>query len=152
MGETGAANAAPQRTATLTPSQRALIAAADTFFIASAHPTGGADASHRGGNPGFVRVLDERTLAFPDYPGNTMFQTLGNLAANPRCGLLFIDYASGATLQLSGTAEILWDRARVAGFAGAERAVEVRVTEVIEYPGALPLRWDLLGYSPFNPE
>jgi uncharacterized protein len=145
------ASAAPGRTATLTPGQRSLIATADTFFIASAHPSGGADASHRGGNPGFVRVIDERTLLFPDYAGNTMFQTLGNLAANPRCGLLFIDFARGTTLQLSGTAELLWDPAQYATFAGAERAVEVRVAEVIERPGALPLRWQLRGYSPFNP-
>lgn len=142
---------APQRTTTLTPDQRSLLATADTFFIASAHATGGADASHRGGSPGFVRVPDERTILFPDYAGNTMFQTLGNLAANPRCGLLFIDFARGATLQLSGTAEILWDPARIAEFAGAERAVEVRLTEVLERPGALPLRWHLHGYSPFNP-
>jgi predicted pyridoxine 5'-phosphate oxidase superfamily flavin-nucleotide-binding protein len=83
--------------------ERTLIAAADTFFIASAlgsvrdRPSQGADASHRGGPPGFVRVDDERTLAVPDFTGNSYFNTLGNLALNPRCGLLFIDFATGTT-------------------------------------------------------
>ena len=69
-------------------SQRAWVAAADTFFIASAAPGGGADASHRGGNPGFVRVRDAATLEWPDYSGNTMFNTLGNITADtpaPAC-------------------------------------------------------------------
>ena len=70
------------RSSSLSAAQRARIGAADTFFIASAHPEGGADASHRGGRPGFVRVTGQRSLAFPDYPGNNMFNTLGNLTAD----------------------------------------------------------------------
>lgn len=68
----------------LTPRQQRLIRAADTFFIATADPHGTPDAAHRGGNPGFVHVVDERTLLFPDYPGNNMFNTFGNLAASHR--------------------------------------------------------------------
>ena len=121
------------------------------MFIASAHVEGGADVSHRGGTPGFVRVVDARTLLMPDYAGNTMFQTLGNLQANPQAGLLLIDFASGATLQLAGTTHIIWNRQRVAEFAGAERLVEVTVAEVVEIADAHPFRSHTVEYSPFNP-
>jgi predicted pyridoxine 5'-phosphate oxidase superfamily flavin-nucleotide-binding protein len=141
----------PQRGKVLTTEQRARIARADTFFIATAHPNGGVDASHRGGNPGFVAVADGGTLVFPDYGGNTMFQTLGNLAVNPRAGLLFVDFDSGDTLQLTGRASVSWDAERVAAVAGAERLVEFVIDEVIAVPGASPLRGRLVGYSPFNP-
>src|SRR5262249_9559789 len=106
--------APPGRSSGLTGPQQALIAAADTLFIASFHPGSGADASHRGGAPGFVRVEGERTLAFGDYPGNNMFNTLGNLVAQPRAGLLFLDFSRGSTLQLTGRARLDWDPGRVA--------------------------------------
>jgi len=135
----------------LTPEQQAWIAHSDTLFIASAHPDGGADVSHRGGNPGFVRVVDACTLIMPDYAGNTMFQTLGNLQANPQVGLLLIDFTGGTTLQMSGTARIIWDAQRVAEFAGAERLLEVTVAEAVEIAGAHPFRSHTIDYSPFNP-
>jgi uncharacterized protein len=135
----------------LTPEQQAWIARSDTLFIASAHPDGGADISHRGGNPGFVRVVDARTLIVPDYAGNTMFQTLGNLQANPQVGLLLIDFTGGATLQMTGTARIIWYAERVAEFAGAERLLEVTVAEAVEIADAHPLRSHTIEYSPFNP-
>jgi uncharacterized protein len=135
----------------LTPEQHAWIARADTFFIATAHPERGADASHRGGNGGFVRVADAQTLLFPDYAGNTMFQTLGNIQTNGRVGLLFVDYASGSLLQLTGSAEILWDAGEAALFAGAERVVRFVLTKAIELTGASSLRAAAVDYSPFNP-
>jgi predicted pyridoxine 5'-phosphate oxidase superfamily flavin-nucleotide-binding protein len=141
----------PRRSAALTAGQRRLVASADTFFIASAHPAGGADASHRGGPPGFVRVLDERTLVFPDYAGNTMFNTLGNIVANPSAGLLFVDFEAGTTLQLTGRAEVVWDAERATEFPGAERVVTFQTDETVEIAGAHPLRSRLVGYSPFNP-
>jgi predicted pyridoxine 5'-phosphate oxidase superfamily flavin-nucleotide-binding protein len=140
-----------RRTALLTLGHQRALAQADTFFIATAHPEAGGDASHRGGNPGFVRVVDAGTLQFPDYPGNTMFQTLGNLEVNPRAGLLFIDFERGTTLQLTGKASVIWDAERRAVFTGAERVVEVHVEEAIEIEGGNKLRWRLLSYSPFNP-
>jgi predicted pyridoxine 5'-phosphate oxidase superfamily flavin-nucleotide-binding protein len=140
-----AAGAGPPRPAvrggTLTPRQREWIEAADTFFVASHHREGGADVSHRGGAPGFVRVVGDRTLVWPDYAGNMMFQTLGNIAVDPRAGLLFVDFARGDTLQLTGRARIVWDAARLVGMPGAERAVELEVDEVVEIGGAIPLRW-----------
>ena len=135
----------------LTDEHRRLVSKADTFFIASAYPDGGGDASHRGGNPGFVRFLDENALEFPDYSGNTMFNTLGNIASNPSAGLLFLDFEGGGTLQLTGEARIVWDAGRAARFAGAERVVEFRVQEAVETRGVVPLRWRFEGYSPFNP-
>jgi predicted pyridoxine 5'-phosphate oxidase superfamily flavin-nucleotide-binding protein len=140
-----------RRSDRLTSEQQAWVAHSDTLFIASAHPDGGADVSHRGGNPGFVRVVDARTLIVPDYSGKTMFQTLGNLQANPQAGLLLIDFACGATLQVAGTARIIWDAERVAGFAGAERLVEVTVAEAVEIADAHPFQSHTVEYSPFNP-
>ena len=91
----------------------------------------GADVSHRGGEPGFVRVAAPYRVLIPDYSGNMMFNTLGNLAADPRVGVLVIDFDSGATLQISGRATIVWERAAVATFAGAERLVEIEVEAVV---------------------
>ena len=136
---------------TFTVEQRLAIERADTLFIASVHAARGADASHRGGQPGFVRVLDERRLRIPDYAGNNMFQTLGNITTDPRVGLLFVAFDTGTTLQLTGRARILWDVLDRAGLPGAERAVEVEVDEVVEIAGQGPLGWRFVEYSPFNP-
>ena len=151
LPEAGLATPLPERSPVLTRRQQALVAGADTFFIASFHPEGGADASHRGGAPGFVKVVDERTLAFPDYPGNNMFNTLGNLAAQPRAGLLFLDFESGDTLQLTGRARLDRDPAAVAAFRGARHlVVTFAVDEALETRGA-GVRGRLLEYSPANP-
>ena len=139
------------RTDSLTTRQRQLITESDTFFIASAHPEGGADASHRGGNPGFVTVVDPNTLIWPDYLGNKMFNTLGNIAANPKAGLLFLDFDTGSTLQLTGEANIIWDPSEIAKHNGAERLVSFRIEQVVEIENRLTLRWEFESYSPFNP-
>jgi predicted pyridoxine 5'-phosphate oxidase superfamily flavin-nucleotide-binding protein len=136
----------------LNDSQQLIIRNADTFFIASHHFEGGADASHRGGNPGFIKVVNERSLIFPDYSGNTMFQTLGNLNVNPNCGLLFIDFETGSTLHITGTAKIIWDLERVQEFIGAERIIEFQVDDVIQISRSKNLRWQFNSYSPFNPK
>ncbi len=135
----------------LTAGQQTWIAGADTFFIASAHPQSGADASHRGGTPGFVRVVGPQRLVFPDYAGNSMFNTLGNIAASPRAGLLFLDFVGGRTLQVVGRARVIWDERRAAEVAGAERLVEVDVEETLERADGNPLHWRFIDYSRFNP-
>lgn len=89
---------------------------ADTFFLATSHPGRGPDASHRGGEPGFVHVDSPTTLWWPDYPGNNMFNSLGNLLVNPRCGLLFVDFENHRALQLQGTATIEGDEERIIRF------------------------------------
>jgi len=130
----------PRRGDTLADDQQIAIARADTFFLATAHREAGADASHRGGPPGFVRVIDARALHWPDYAGNTMFNSLGNIAADPRAGILFVDFASGSTLQLSGRATVEWGEDVVASFPDAERVVRLDVDRVIDLEHARGLR------------
>ena len=120
--------------------QRAWIEGADTLFIASYHPVGGADASHRGGRPGFLRVIGDGRIVFPDYPGNAMFNTLGNLVEYPRAGLLLVDFTTGDVLQLTGAAALEGDR-----------SVVIDVEEVRETRAASPLRMRLVEPSPANP-
>ncbi|MFJ6831872.1 pyridoxamine 5'-phosphate oxidase family protein [Streptomyces sp. NPDC091209] len=133
----------PRHGRQLTPFQREFVESADTFFLATVHAHG-ADASHRGGNPGFVRVDTPGELSWRDYPGNAMFLTLGNLAGDPRAGLLFLDWTSGAVLQLTGTA-------RTEFAPDGERTVRFTLTEAVETPAASPLRWSPPAYSPANP-
>jgi predicted pyridoxine 5'-phosphate oxidase superfamily flavin-nucleotide-binding protein len=116
----------------LTPAQAARLSATDTLFLASRHPVAGADVSHRGGAPGFVQVPTPGRVLIPDYSGNMMFNTLGNLAADPQAGVLLVDFEGGDTLQLTGRAAINWDAAAVADFQGAERLVELTIDEVVE--------------------
>lgn len=91
-----------------------LVGRADTFFLGTTHPTRGVDSSHRGGPPGFVRV-DGDTLWWPDYHGNNMFNSLGNLASDDEASLLFLDFTTGETLRLSGTARVEWTAPGVPG-------------------------------------
>jgi hypothetical protein len=127
------------------------ITEADTFLIATVHRARGdeafygMDASHRGGEPGFVTVADARTLSFPDYAGNNHFNTIGNLQLDPRVGLLFIDFQHGHLLQLTGTATIDWNSPAVTVISGARRLVNVTVEEVVEVRHALPLTWGATG-------
>jgi len=116
----------------LTPTQARWLSSVDTLFIATGHVTAGADVSHRGGDPGFVQVPDPRHVLIPDYPGNTMFNTLGNIAADGRAGLLVVDFATGRLLQLTGRCVISWDPDLVAGFRGAERVVMLEIEAVDE--------------------
>jgi predicted pyridoxine 5'-phosphate oxidase superfamily flavin-nucleotide-binding protein len=139
-----------RRAASLSEEQRAWIRRADSFFIATLHPDAGADASHRGGMPGFVSVEGDR-LVWPDYTGNLMYNTLGNIAVHPRAGLLVPDFDSGSVLQLTGRAAIEWDPARAADVPGAERLVELVTEEVVEIAGVLAPSARVLDYSPFNP-
>jgi len=138
----------------LEATDRALIEAADTFFIASVNGADdagfarGADVSHRGGPPGFVRVDDATTLTVPDFSGNRFFNTLGNLAVNSQAGLLFLDYVQGDLLYLAVDTEIVWDEAQISEFAGAERLLRFRVREVRRSPAALPFTWSPVEYAP----
>ena len=140
-----------RRSTELGESQRAWIRGADTFFIATRNREAGADASHRGGEPGFVDVIDGTHLAWGDYSGNRMFQTLGNLATEPRAGMLFIDFDGGRTLQLTGRATVDWDERRIGRYVGAERVVDFATDHVVETTGRVELRRRLIDRSPFNP-
>ncbi|MER5203848.1 pyridoxamine 5'-phosphate oxidase family protein [Streptomyces sp. NPDC002825] len=139
---TGPEVAAARHGEVLTPDQVRLVRAADTFFVATAAPDG-LDTSHRGGNPGFVRVDTPGELSWRDYPGNSMFLTLGNLEEDGRAGLLFLDWETGLTLQLSGLAHTEY---------GPEgRVTRFRVDRTTETPSGSPLRWSPPEYSPANP-
>jgi predicted pyridoxine 5'-phosphate oxidase superfamily flavin-nucleotide-binding protein len=137
-----------------------LIGSADTLFIATAYPdeaaagdeadarSHGVDVSHRGGRPGFVRVDEGGVLTVPDFNGNRFFNTLGNLLAHPRAGLLFIDYDNGELLHVAATAEIVLDGPELAEFEGAERLLRLHVEHALRRPAALPLRWGDAQLSP----
>ncbi|MDZ3827602.1 pyridoxamine 5'-phosphate oxidase family protein [Pseudomonas monsensis] len=128
----------------------ALIVSADTFFVASYVDTDGqraVDVSHRGGQPGFVRVEGNR-LTIPDFAGNLHFNTLGNLLLNPKAGLLFIDFSTGDVLQLSGRTEIILEGPQIEAFQGAERLWTFEVEKLVRRPAALALRWRFDGMSP----
>jgi predicted pyridoxine 5'-phosphate oxidase superfamily flavin-nucleotide-binding protein len=109
---------------------RAFIEARDMFFLATADADGAPQCSYKGGEPGFVRVLDDHTLAFPSYNGNGMFLSLGNVLANPRVGLLFIDFDGRTRLRLNGIASIDEADPLLAEYVGAQCIVRVRATEV----------------------
>jgi len=133
----------------LSSEDSALISSADTFFIGTFAQDGGADASHRGGQPGFVEVIDKNHIRFPDYSGNNMFNTLGNLALNPNVGLLFADFESGNTLQISGHADELepfrWKSGDKPGH------IDITVREVRRTGGGPLGHWQFQESSPFNP-
>ncbi len=135
---------------TLTDAQRERMRTADTFFIASARPGEGVDVSHRGGMPGFVAV-DGPRLSWPDYGGNAMFNTLGNLHAHPHAALLIPDFDRGGALVVAGRAAIDWSAESASRFAGAERVVTLDVDQMVEQTGVLPGGFQLREYSPFNP-
>jgi predicted pyridoxine 5'-phosphate oxidase superfamily flavin-nucleotide-binding protein len=125
---------------------RAMIAAADTFFVATyvdrADGTREVDVSHRGGRPGFARVEASGVVTIPDFAGNLFFNTLGNIVANPRAGLVFVDVASGDLLQMTGAAEVLLDSPEIAAFPGAERLWRFTPEAIVFRAEALPLRFD----------
>ncbi|RYF43281.1 MAG: flavin-nucleotide-binding protein, partial [Comamonadaceae bacterium] len=150
---TGAATKV-QRSAGLDTAARRLIAQADTFFIATAHPQAdavspslGVDVSHRGGKPGFVQVEGD-TLTVPDFAGNNFFNTLGNLALNPRCGLLFIDFETGDLLQLAARGAIETDGEALHSFAGAQRLLRLQVLSGLRREAASHLRFGPAELSP----
>ncbi|WP_030185250.1 pyridoxamine 5'-phosphate oxidase family protein [Streptomyces sp. NRRL S-813] len=126
-----------------------LIGNADTFFLGTIHPTRGADASHKGGQPGFVRIVDGE-IWWPDYAGNNLFNSLGNITVDPATALLFIDFTTGRTLQVSGEAKIEWlDPSACQDEGGTGR--RVRFTPHRIRGGYMPVLGDLLSFSPHNP-
>jgi len=139
----------------LEETERGMIGAADTLFIATAYQdkvagaASGVDVSHRGGKPGFVRI-DGNTLTVPDFSGNCHFNTFGNIEVNPRAGLLFIDFENGNLLYLTGQAEVIWDRdLAIATYAGAERLLKFHLTQGVRVEGSLPFSWSAPELSPF---
>ncbi|REG83854.1 pyridoxamine 5'-phosphate oxidase family protein [Marinomonas pollencensis] len=137
----------------LTARMKDWISSADTLFLASGHPdksdptsgvvNKGMDASHRGGAPGFVTILNDNKLVIPDYSGNNFFNTLGNLLLDPSIGLLFIDFENGSLLQLTGRAGIDWESEEIQKHPGALRLLTITIDKIVQLDGVLPLRWYL---------
>ncbi len=153
VAATAAATTPAEQLTGLDDEARAMIVRADTTFVATRSRqdidmAGGADISHRGGKPGFIRVEGNR-LTIPDFRGNRYFNTLGNLIGEPRASLLFVDFSSGDILQLQGLAEVDWSDA-ADRFEGAERLWHFTVTRGWRRRNALNLRWSFLGYSPMT--
>lgn len=139
----------PERSAALNDEQIALIGGADTMFIGSGHNgqasalSNGYDASHRGGAPGFVRVVDRNHLQIPDYAGNNFFNTIGNLVSDPRVGLLFVDFETGGLLHVTGRAVIDW-QPQTTHDPQARRMINVEIEAVIWRPAGSSLRWGMM--------
>ncbi len=129
-----------------------LLERADTAFVGSLHPARGVDASHRGGVPGFIQVVDATTLRVPDYPGNSMFMTLGNFEVDSRASLAVLDFEGGQVVSFSGSAHLRFgedDPQRQTG--GTGRYWDLAVREWVQFELPCALRWELLDPSPFNP-
>lgn len=127
------------------------IEARDMFFIASTDTTGTPDCSYKGGDPGFVRVIDESTLAFPMFDGNGMFRTLGNLAVNPPVGMLFIDFETGTRLRVNGEASTSTDDPLAASYQGALCVVRVRARSIFANCRRYIHEYRKVSPSPFVP-
>lgn len=140
-------NPEAMESAALNADQSKWITDADTCFVASVHRESGTDVSHRGGLPGFIQVESATRLKIPDYAGNGMFNTLGNIRASGFAGLLFIDFDHGRQLQVIGDAQIDWSRESKT----AERSWLLEVNRVRESSLPHGLQWDFLDSSPFNP-
>lgn len=114
----------------LTEGDVAFVEGARMFFLATADADGAPDCSFKGGVPGFIRAVDPTMLAFPDYDGNGMFRSMGNIAVNPKVGLLFLDFETGWRMRVNGTATLHDDPAELARFEGAQLVVRVAVERI----------------------
>lgn len=128
------------------------IEGSDTFFVGSADDKRNLDVNHRGGNPGFIQIIDDNTLQIPDYEGNKMFNTFGNFQLNPNGGLLFIDFEHGKTLQMTGTAEVLWNQDDPQNRTGGTgRFWNFYIDRCLILDCLKGLDWNFIDYSPHNP-
>jgi predicted pyridoxine 5'-phosphate oxidase superfamily flavin-nucleotide-binding protein len=132
---------------------RAFIERMDMFFLATADADGRPECSYKGGDPGFVKVLDEHTLAFPNYDGNGMYLSMGNIRVNPHVGLLFVDFTAErpSRLRINGIATIDPDDELVRTWPSAQFAVRVRATEVFPNCPRYIHRMELVERSKYVP-
>lgn len=135
---------------------------ADSLFIASQHidktenddiiksNNRGVDSSHRGGMPGFIKVLDEKTFLIPDYIGNNFFNTMGNISQNPKTGIQFLDFENGHRVMFTGSSEIIWAVDQELPFEGVDRMISFTLDHGYHLKNSLPYTWDFKSYSPFS--
>ncbi len=136
---------------TFTGEDRQFIERSPMFFLATADAEGRPDCSYKGGRPGFVRVVDPHTLAFPDYDGNGMFRSLGNIAVNPQVGLLFLDFRDGERLRVNGAASLHRDDPLMSVFPGAKQIVRVRAARIFPNCPRYIHKMELVEYSVYAP-
>jgi predicted pyridoxine 5'-phosphate oxidase superfamily flavin-nucleotide-binding protein len=130
---------------------RTFIGKAAQFFLATADAEGRPECSYKGGMPGFVRILDPSTLAFPDYDGNGMFRSLGNILVNPNVGMLFIDFQEGDRMRVNGTAEVRTDDPLLQEFPGAKSIVRVHAEKIFPNCPRYIHRMEFKEYSVYAP-
>ena len=130
---------------------RAFIESMDCFFLATADGQGHPNCSYKGGDPGFVTVLDERTIAFPNYDGNGMYLSMGNVLVNPEVGLLFVAFERQRRLRLNGTASIDADDPLMERHPGAQFIVRVAAREVFPNCPRYIHRYELVERSHYVP-
>jgi uncharacterized protein len=136
----------------LSAADRAVLARADTLFVASVAPGGMPDASHRGGLAGFIEVLADGRLRLPDYPGNSMFNTWGNLTLDPRAAVVVPDFTHGRVVQIAGSVELQWDQPDPSGRTGGTgRFWTIRPERVRSATMPVAITWEILEASPLSP-
>ena len=135
----------------LTPEQRRFIERADMFFIATCDHRGLPTCSYKGGDPGFVTVVDDGCIAFPNYDGNGKYQSMGNLLKNPNAGLLFIDFVEQARLRLQGVVSIDEQDALMRQYPGAQFIARVAITEVYSNCARYIHKYELVERSQYVP-
>ena len=136
---------------TFTDADRAFIERSPMFFLATADEEGRPDCSYKGGMPGFVRVLDSTTLAFPDYDGNGMFKSLGNMLVNPHVGMLFIDFEHPDRIRVNGTATAHDDDPLLSEYPGAQLIVRVQAEQIFPNCPRYIHKMQIIKYSVYAP-
>jgi predicted pyridoxine 5'-phosphate oxidase superfamily flavin-nucleotide-binding protein len=134
-----------------TDKDREFVSRCAMFFLATADAHGQPDVSYKGGMPGFVRILDDQTLAFPDYDGNGMFKSLGNIIANPKIGMLFIDFERPSRMRINGTASVSPDDPLLAEFPGAQLIVRVQAERIFPNCPRYIHRMEVVEHSIYAP-
>jgi uncharacterized protein len=136
----------------LTPDDTAFIERSSMFFLATADAEGWPDCSYKGGMPGFVKVVDPTTIAFPSYDGNGMFRSLGNMLVNPKVGMLFIDFAHPNRMRVNGTATVSDDDDLLDSFDGAQAVVRIGIERVFPNCPRYIHHMELVEYSVYAPQ
>jgi predicted pyridoxine 5'-phosphate oxidase superfamily flavin-nucleotide-binding protein len=130
---------------------RAFIERVPMFFFATADANGWPDCSYKGGMPGFVRVVDDSTLAFPSYDGNGMFRSLGNVLVNPKVGLLFVDFERPNRMRINGIASLHDDDELLSSFEGAQLIVRVHAERIFPNCPRYIHKMQVVEHSVYSP-
>lgn len=142
-------NAIREERTKLSEDDQNFIQSMDTLWIGSYAPGVGADCNHRGGKPGFIRVVSSSTIEWPEYRGNGMFFTLGNLESNDKAGVTLVDFDTGSMIQMTGRAAVDWEHD--GSYEGASRKIVFHIASLIRTDNVTSHRWKRLDYSPYNP-